>query len=333
MLPILASCRKELCYNHFSSLDVALSWEHEWERDYGNNHPENWDEENYGCKYDHLRPEKPEWVTLMRYFDDGSVNERYMSADGSDVIIDNGADQSVLVYNSDTEYIMISDAASVSDVRASATSRSRSPIAYLAERHPDVRSTNPPDVLYSAFLENLPDVPMHQKLHMPIKMQPLVYTYLVRYEFEEGLEHVVEARGALGGMAESVYLRNGVTSEDQTIILYDCTIESYGCEARVRSFGAPGFPDSYYGRAESPDRVYSLNLEVILTNGKVLQFNYDISDQIATQPRGGVITVKGLRIEPKEVYNESGFDVNVDSWGNHVDIDIPIDDIEYDEPY
>ena len=172
----------------------------------------------------------------------------------------------------------------------------------------------------------MPDIDLHASKPLPVKMQPLVYTYVVRYEFEHGIEHVALARGALSGMAESVYLRNGVTSEETTIILYDCDIKSYGCEAHVRSFGVPGFPDEYYGRSEMSraDLPYTLNLEVRLTNGKIYEFNYDIADQIARQPRGGVIRITGIRIEDDQNLSESGFDVNVDDWGDYVDVDLPV---------
>ena len=33
MLPILASCRKELCYDHYPAMDIKFQWEQEWERD------------------------------------------------------------------------------------------------------------------------------------------------------------------------------------------------------------------------------------------------------------------------------------------------------------
>lgn len=326
VLPILASCRKELCYNHFAAADISLSYEKEWERDYGMAFPEHWDPAIYGFEYNELRPVTPQWVTLVRYSADGMSSEKYLSSAGGEVMLNGETDQSFLFYNNDTEYIVLSDMASFSQARASATSRSRSSISYIMERHPGVRSTNPPDILYSAFIEKVPDVKVHELKHMPIKMQPLVYTYVIRYEFEYGLEHVALARGALGGMAESVYLRDGRTSDETTILLYDCTLKPYGCEALVRSFGVPGFPDEYYGRSgdKTQDRPYTLNLEVILENGKTVEFNYDITDQMAKQPRGGVIQVSGIRIEDEQAFYSSGFEVDVTGWGSRIDIDLPV---------
>lgn len=335
VMAMMTSCRDELCYNHFASLALTLDWEHEWERDYGMAHSKSWDEELHGYSYDALRPGKPEWVNLVRFMPDGNRTEDYLQEEKGDIRIDQVEGQSLLLYNGDTEYIVIEDIASLNDARATPTTRTRSTITYMTEQHPGVSTTNPPDVLYSTFIENIPLVGTHEAVQYAVRLQPLVFTYVVRYEFEYGLEHVRQARGALGGMAKSVYLKDGRTSDEATIILYDCEVNSYGCEAQVRSFGIPGFPDEYYGRAagERSERPYTLNLEVLLKNGKTVEFNFDIADQLAKQPKGGVIRVKGLRIEdnqsdPNE--SEGGFDVDLSGWGN-VEVDLPPIDINKDQ--
>lgn len=323
----MTSCRKDLCYNHFRTASVSLDWEHEWERDYGMSHATTWDRDLHGFEYASLRPGLPEGVTMITYTDNGSPRETYMDTRGADVNVGEPGDHSLLFYNNDTEYIVLSDMASLAEARASTTSRSRSTIGTLEAMYPAVRSTNPPDILYASYEEKLPDIGLHQSRPLPVTMQPLVYTYVIRYEFEYGIQHVALARGALAGMAESVYLRNGVTSEESSIILYDCDVKSYGCEAHVRTFGVPGFPDEYYGRSgiSRADRPYTLNLEVRLKNGKSFEFNYDIADQIARQPRGGVIRISGIIIPDELNYSDSGFQVEVNDWGEHEDIDLPGD--------
>lgn len=326
VMSAMTSCRDELCYNHYPSMAVSLSWEHEWERDYGMNHSANWDASLHGFGYDALRPVKPEWVNIIRFSSDGTRHEHYIGNDGEDIMVDEDEHQSLLFYNGDTEYIILSDMASPPEARASATGRSRTSLTYFSDIHPTARTTNPPDVLYSAYVADVPSVKKHEKRLVPVKMQPLVYTYVIRYEFEYGLEHVALARGALGGMAESVYLLDGRSSEESTIVIYDCDLKDYGCEAHVRSFGVPGFPDEYYGRTdtETPDRPYTLNLEVRLKNGKFVEYNIDVSDQLERQPRGGVIKVSGLRVEDSDAFTEAGFNVAVDGWGERVDIDLPV---------
>lgn len=323
----LASCRDELCYNHFRTVGVSLSWEYEWERDYGMNYFADWDASLYGFEYDQLRPGDPEWVNLIRFSADGARHDNFLKSGGGPVKVDEGTDQSFLLYNGDTEYIILSNIASLPNAQASATGRSRSSLDFVSGLYPSARTTNPPDVLYAAYVPAIPEVGLHETKPLAVLMQPLVYTYVVRYEFEYGLEHVALARGALGGMAESVYLLDGRTSDESSIILYDCDLKDYGCEAHVRSFGVPDFPGEFYGRTAdtgAPEPLYTLNLEVRLKNGKYVEFNYDVSNQIAYQPRGGVITVSGLRIEDGMSASNSGFDVGVDDWGDRVDIDLPV---------
>lgn len=326
VMSLMMSCRDELCYNHFPSMGVSLSWEHEWERDYGMNHSLNWDETLHGFGYDDLRPEKPEWVNLIRFTDDGSRYEHYLRNDEENIIVDPEVNHSLLFYNGDTQYIILSNVATPPQARASATDRTRISLAYISKIHPNTRTTNPPDNLYAAYITGIPPIVNHEIRPVNVVMKPLVYTYIIRYEFEYGNEHIAYARGALGGMAESVYLIDGKTSDESAIILFDCDVKDYGCEAHVKSFGVPGFPDKYFGRAfeEIKEQPYTLNLEVRLKNGNYVEFNYDVRDQIANQPRGGVIKVSGLRIENSDSYIESGFNVEVDGWGDRVEIDLPV---------
>ncbi len=329
MLPILVSCRQELCYNHFPAADVQLSWEQVWERDYGMHHFSTWDASFHGFEYSAMYPTMPEWVNLVKFNRDGSSENNFLNVKGGNIKVDNDNDGSYLLYNGDTEYIVLRDMASLSEARATITSRSRSrdALQYLQSLAPDTRTANPPDLLYAAYVDEIPFVNFHETLHMPVRMQPLVYTYVIRYEFEHGLEHVALARGAIGGMAESVYLRTGTTSDETAILLYDCFLTDYGCEAHVRSFGVPSFPDDYYGKTKNTEHSVpvAVNLELLLTSGKYVEFNFDISDQIVNQPRGGVIRIKGVRVEDEQNIGSGGsFEVEVSGWGDPVNIDLPM---------
>lgn len=108
--------------------------------------------------------------------------------------------------------------------------------------------------------------------------------------------------------------------------MFDCTLEDYGAEALVQSFGVPDYPGEHYGRNGTDGRRYSLNLEVRMVNGKFKTFEFDVTDQVKGQPRGGVIVVSGLSISNDEGLEGGGsFDVDVDGWGEWVDIPLPID--------
>ncbi len=329
MLSALASCRQDLCYDHYPSADVTLTWEQEWERDYGRHHSATWVASFHGFEYSDISPALPEWVNFVKFYKDGTSEDNFMSVKGGNVRIDNENDGSYLLYNGDTEYIVFKDMASISEAHATTTSRSRTrnALQYLQSLAPDTRTANPPDILYVSYIDNIPSVAIHEKRSLPVKMQPLVYTYVIHYEFEYGREHVALARGAIGGMAESVYLRTGITSDKTAILLYDCNVTDYGFEAHVGSFGVPSFPDSFYGRTGDPDKSVPVvvNLELLLTNGKYLEFNYDVSDQIVNQPRGGVIYIKGIRVEDEQATGSGGtFDVDVSSWGDTIEDEIPL---------
>ncbi len=329
MLPVLASCRQELCYDHYPEINLQLAWEQEWERDYGRHHSDNWDLGRYGFEYDELKPHTPEWVNMINYYEDGRRTDGFLKPDGKRYVVGAKSACSMLLYNGDTEYIVLSDVASYDDARAAATSRSRAQtsLAGMYDVYKNSRTTNPPDILYAAFIENVPGLNNHDRYSMPVKMQPLVYTYIINYEFEYGIHNVALARGALGGMAESVYLRTGATSDESSIILFDCDIVPTGCRTSVHSFGIPGFPDTYYGRTDAKaqrEHVYTLNLELKLRNGKTEVHDYDITDQMRNQPRGGVITISGIRVEDPVAPPTSLFDVEVIEWDDYGEvIDVP----------
>lgn len=320
---LAGGCRKELCYNHYREAQVVLEWECAWERDYGRQWPAAWSTALCGEPYDALRPEAAEGVTLLEYDPSGNASEHFLSAGGGTFVPGEGA-HDMLLYNNDTEYIVFDDMASLPTARATTTTRTRSSFKAL---HAGERTVNPPDALYGAFVERVPAVELHERLRTETTMRPLVYTYLVRYEFESGQEHVTLARGALAGMAEEVYLRDGATGGKSVSVLFDGEPTAWGVAARVRSFGVPGFPDEYYRLqrdAEGPKRHYALNLEVMLRNGRMKTYEFDITEQMADQPRGGVITVRGLTVAEEEIGTDSGFDVTVDDWGEFEDIDLPI---------
>ena len=99
MLVTCVSCRQEVCYDHYPQMDLGLSWELEWERDYGMNHLGTWNPVEHHWEYDALRPEVPEWVKMVRYFNDGRVSERFLSPDGAKFEVDKDEESSVLMYN------------------------------------------------------------------------------------------------------------------------------------------------------------------------------------------------------------------------------------------
>ena len=76
---------------------------------------------------------------------------------------------------------------------------------------------SPPDVLWGGYIDGYYQEKLEHPPVLPVVMKPLVFTYLVRYEFSAGVGHVSVARGALAGnlRVRGVFLR------------LSCTISAY----------------------------------------------------------------------------------------------------------
>ena len=329
MVWILAGCRKELCYDHHEhtlrvEYVLSLSYDIEWEYN-RENHVE-WEKywnEAFGISYDDLRPSPPEGVRVHIYNEDNqSEDMRNLPPKGANIHFKDEGHYSVLFHNNDTEYIVYQGMNSFATAYATTRGMSRGSYfgnSLMGDKQSEEVTVNPPDMLYGAYMDSIYVEKSTQADTMHVTLHPLVFTYLVRYEVEEGLEHVALARGALAGMAKGVNLGNGRTSKEEATLLYDATLTDFGAQALVKSFGVPDYPNPEYSRSSRP---YALNLEVRLKDGSLQQFEFDVTEQMEKQPHGGVIVVKGIKIE--EAFGESGFDIGVDGWGNVIDIPLEL---------
>ncbi|WP_372585379.1 DUF5119 domain-containing protein [Phocaeicola vulgatus] len=332
MMTVFSSCEhKDLCFDHDahapkSAVHIDAEYEQEWqytceEGTDWKNHP-TW-EESFGMEYDALRPGTPEGLRVQIYNEDGS-NSVVNVAPKGDIVQMSPGEHSLLLYNNDTEYIVFDDMNSFASAKATTRTRTRASYAGNPYMENTAENTvNAPDMLYGNYIESYTAERKTEADEQPVTMHPLVFTYLVRYEFSHGLEYVALARGALAGMAGAVWLNSGRTSEEAATILYDCTVEDFGAQACVHSFGIPDYPNEHY--TTRADRRYGLNLEVRLKNGKVKSFDFDVTDQVAAQPQGGVIVVNGIEISDEDgTEGGSGFDVNVGDWGEYEDVELPL---------
>lgn len=321
---LLCGCRKELCYNQEEhaygvKLHAVAEWEQEWERTYDYDWEELWTEE-HRYAYDDLRPDIAEGIRAIGYGADEYYSESNLPPEGGRLPIREGK-HSVLLYNNDTEYIVFNDLSASSSATATTRTVSRST---LKELHSNERTMNQPDQLYGCYIDECVGEISLEKQEMPVTMRPLTYTYLVRYKFSKGLQYVALARGALAGMAEKVYLNDGHTGGEAATILFDCELTDFGADVCMQSFGVPNYPGDHYTRADGNPAYYTLNLEVRLKNGKILTYDFDVTDQVNAQPRGGVITVSSIEVSDEDGANAGGFDVDVDDWGDFIDIPIPL---------
>lgn len=320
----LSGCRKDLCYNHDEhafavKVYAVTSWEQEWERPYDYDWKVNWPV-GLDRTYDELRPGIPERVGAIVYGPDGKNSETNFESEGGRLPLWEG-ENSVLLYNIDTEYIVFDGFAAYNTATATTRSVSR---ASLKELHSGERTVNQPDNLYGHYIERYVASKTLEKVELPVTMRPLTYTYIVKIEVTKGNKYIALARGALAGMAEKVYLNDGHTDTSSATVLFDCEKTDFGAVAYVKSFGVPNYPGDHYTKSDDTPMKYTLNFEMMLTNGKMKSVDVDITSQMRGQPRGGVIVATGIEISDEEGAGDGGFDVDVDGWGDYIDIPVEL---------
>lgn len=328
-LAAISCTHKDLCMHHRDHahryhVNIIADYRYDWEECYGGPDWEVTWPSNY-TPYDDLRPVKPSGIRVVNYNLDDGYNLHNIGADGGVVNLYEGVNN-ILLYNNDTEYIIFSREQEGSKATTRATTRTRTRATYMGSPYANEGedTMTPPDMLFANYIEGYTPEKVVDPAPLEVTLQPLVYTYKVRYEFAEGLEYVAICRGALSGMAHSVTMDTGETSVEAATIIYDCTVEEYGAKALVTSFGIPNFPNVNYP-TRSDGRKHALNLEVLMRNGKLITFDFDVTDQVLAQPHGGVIVVDGIVIEDSVGTSGSGaFDVEVNDWGEYEDIYLPL---------
>lgn len=331
-------CRKDLCYDHvdhaFSvKADVQPDWMQEWENPYDYNKNGEfdldweviWEEQGWARSYDEFRPEVADGIRSIVYTEGTEPDVDNLESDGGILDMTEGA-HSILFYNNDTEYIIFDDTDNSATATASTRTRTRS--GYQAPRtHEDERTITTPDVLYASYVESYLAEESLTPDGMPVTMFPRTYTYLIRYRFKSGLQYVSQAKGALAGMAEKVYLHDGHTDAEAATLLFDCKVDEKGCTAEVICFGVPNFAYKVNEYTDDPAKLHCvLNLEVQLKNGKRLSFDRDVSAAMRIQPRGGVLVFDDIEISDEDgTEGSGGFDPSVGDWGDEIEVPLPID--------
>lgn len=329
-LSVITSCDyKDLCYHHWDhalgyDVEVTANYEQEWEYPYANgtDWQANWPP-RFSFGYDSLRPGIPEGLRAVVYFHEDNTNRIYNLPPYGGTLHLAAGKHDIIFHNNDTEYIVFDDMNSYASARA--TTRTRTRGSYQGSPFTKTKAettVNSPDMLYGNYTEKYEVKKSQEPTPYSLTMKPLVFSYYVRFEFEHGLEYVALARGAMAGMAAEVYLNSGRTSPEPATVLFDCSLQPFGTDAIVKSFGVPNFPNESYTKS---DEGYGLNLELRLRNGKMISQDFNITDQISAQPHGGVIVIKGVRVEDEDGKEDSsGFLVDVSDWGEFNDIYLPL---------
>lgn len=215
---------KDLCYDHPDhatryQTQINASYSLIWEMpatdgyDWATHWPD-----AFGIGYHTLDPSMPEGLCVNAYSSDGRKTSRHLPPEGGIVEMTPGIN-SLLMYNDDTEYIVFDDLNN--SVSAKATTRARSRTGYTgntlnpARGNDTEKTVSPPDALFGYYAETFDQKPSVSPGRIDVTLKPLVFSYLVRYEFTHGVKYIGVARGALTGMAESVYLYDGHTGKTQ----------------------------------------------------------------------------------------------------------------------
>lgn len=325
----LLSCEhKELCYDHPAHspntwVHIAAEYVREWQ--YKQEGGPDWEndpiwQETFGFPYSGLKPSAPDGMRIHAYplnrsESDGNSNTDNLPSKGGDTSFGEGEYQ-LLFHNNDTEYIVFRQMESYPE--ANATTRTTIQGSYTESGGGKIPMVNQPDLLFVGHTDRYVSGLKLGVDTLSVTLRPLVFTYIVFFEITNGLEHISLARATLAGMAGSVNLHNGKRSAERVAILFDCEKSDEGLMAVVRSFGTPKLPEGEAG-------CHTLALELKFKNGKRMSRTFDLSDQITGQPCGGVIGILGIEI-PDEMTEgpDSGFDVDIDDWGDYEHIEIPI---------
>mgnify|MGYP000214118617 CR=1 FL=1 len=190
MLTAFSSCEhKDLCFDHEahapkSDVHVKAVYEKEWniparEGPTGSNTPHGRASSVWSTRF---VPDAPDGLRVQVYNEDGTNNILNVAPEG-DIVRMRTGEHSLLLYNNDTEYIVFNDIAALAS--ASATTRSLTRGAFEA-LHAGERTVNQPDMLYGAYIGSYEALPTQETVGLPVRLQPLTYTYLVRYEFNRG---------------------------------------------------------------------------------------------------------------------------------------------------
>lgn len=325
----VTGCQKELIYEEKTEdpyrMEVSVDWQLEWEINPDTNWSESWENVGSANDYDFFRPKKPEGMAVILYDgDDESYTfsrELHLPSSGGSFSID-PTTRAILFINDDSDYVIIKNLGSPHTVTASTGNHTSTSFSDL---HPGEKSLKQPDILYGALVEITDEQIENGQLPDKVVISPLVYGYIIRYDITDNLEYVASATGALAGMAESVNIKDGSTQEGKARFLFDCEITPTGLEVKVMTFGVPSMEGVASTKALSDYQgQHDLRLTIKLTNGKTLTVDHDVTDQIMRQPKGGVVTVNDLKISDDMVKGSSGFQPDVDEWGDETNIPLPL---------
>lgn len=205
------------------------------------------------------------------------------------------------------------DEESTLDYVTATTGQTMNSTRYQAPKY--THSFYQPEMLYSAYQQaleiskDLKDFTYDAEREvyvkkLKMKLQPLTYVYLTQVILHHNNGRItgVDGNGNLSGMAKSVNVNTGVAGSDAITVHYyvrfktDCEKNGERVDiagGRLLTFGMCNVNGSRADGETVSDKVHHyMDVNFQFNNGKDSTLVFDVTDQVRSKPRGGVITIE-----------------------------------------
>ena len=272
----------------------------------------------------------PEGMQVIFYPKDGRGKKKsaYLSATGGEVPVPPGH-YSVVVYNYDTETVLIRGEESYETIQAY-TNLCKFGVAALE------KMVWGPDPLYVINIDDLDVRNSEETLTLELKPRLVVRTYSFSIK-AQGLSNVSTVIGSVGGMADHYFLGKGYAMCDACPINIDLNVKGGKIEGVFTTFG---LPEVVISRAEIELPVM-MNLMIIKVDKSVQEVKINITEAVQ-EPTGGGEGGEGNETKPPtlvevEIEDEikvddvevppgggGGIGGDVGDWDDETNVELPV---------
>ncbi|MCE8565715.1 MULTISPECIES: DUF5119 domain-containing protein [Bacteroides] len=272
----------------------------------------------------------PEGMQVIFYPKDGRGKKKsaYLSATGGEVPVPPGH-YSVVVYNYDTETVLIRGEESYETIQAY-TNLCKFGVAGTE------KMVWGPDPLYVINIDDLDVRNSEETLTLELKPRLVVRTYSFSIK-AQGLSNVSTVIGSVGGMADHYFLGKGYAMCDACPINIDLNVKGGKIEGVFTTFG---LPEVVLSRAETELPVM-MNLMIIKVDKSVQEVKINITEAVQ-EPTGGGEGGEGDETKPPtlvevEIEDEikvddvevppgggGGIGGDVGDWDDETNVELPV---------
>lgn len=304
VVTLLAGCtHKELCedHGHIVEIDVVFDWTN-------------------------AADASPESMSLYLFSEDGTNPQRYelMGRDGGRIKISKGIYHAIC-FNGDTHNIECINRDNLStflirskdadDVTVSTGWGFSSVGLSTAMTSKDERLTREPDMLW---VGDINDIVIDESCQ-PIVLtpEPSVMQIKITILNAENLSNASAIVGTLSGLADGILASGQSLNEATATIPFEVSMAKEA-STLYTEFNA-------FGDCKNSDKSHYLDLFVLLKDGSIWKYSYDVTQEMHNDQNYGTktinITLDGLPIPKLEDVGSGGFVPTIDGWES-VDIDI-----------